>query len=252
MFRIVAQTVGREARDRRERRDVNRLGFHLVWPVSLVPSVARTRSFFSILLVLASSWTGLYTCPMLWRVMIVMGCLVLGWPGWSRAVEPVVLDVRTEPTGGVRSTATILFPVEPAIIERLLTDYAHWPELFDVRMRMAEIREQDGKVFTDIRIDHALLPGERRLLSETRILPTGELLTELKGGDFKQYRRFWKLTPVDDGAHTRAEFELVVEVDMMVPDWIVVVAMRRDLESHFRIMREKALAQQESQSGRSQ
>ena len=189
---------------------------------------------------------------MLWRVLIVMGCLVLGWSGWSPAAEPVVLDVRTEPTGGVRSTATILFPVEPAIIRGILTDYAHWPELFDVRMRMAEIREHDGKVFTDIRIDHALLPGERRLLSETRILPTGELLTELKGGDFKQYRRFWKLTPVDGGAHTRAEFELVVEVDMMVPDWIVVVAMRRDLESHFRIVREKALAQQESQLGRSQ
>ena len=189
---------------------------------------------------------------MLWRVMIVMGCLVLGWSGWSPAAEPVVLDVRTGPTGGVKATATIHFQVEPAIIRQLLTDYAHWPDLFDVRMRMAEIREQDGKVFTDIRIDHALLPGERRLLSETRILPTGELLTELKGGDFKQYRRFWKLIPVDGGAHTRAEFELVVEVDMMVPDWIVVVAMRRDLESHFRIVREKALAQQESQLGRSQ
>jgi hypothetical protein len=196
---------------------------------------------------------GLYTCGMLWRVMIVMGCLVLGWSGWSRAAEPVVLDVHTEPTGGVKATATILFPVEPAIIQRLLTDYAHWPDLFDVRMRMAEIREQDGKVFTDIRIDHALLPGERRLLSETRILPTGELLTELKGGDFRQYRRFWKLIPIDGGTHTKAEFELVVEVDMMVPDWIVVVAMRRDMETHFRIMREKALQiQQELQSNRPQ
>jgi hypothetical protein len=189
---------------------------------------------------------------MLWRVLIVMGCFVLGWCGWSRAAEPVVLDVRTELSGGVRATATILFPVEPAIIARLLTDYAHWPGLFDVRMRMAEIREQDGKVFTDIRIDHALLPGERRLLSETRILPTGELLTELKGGDFKQYRRLWKLIPIDGGTHTKAEFELVVEVDMMVPDWMAAMAMRRDLETHFRIIREKALAQQELQPGRSQ
>ena len=187
---------------------------------------------------------------MLWRAMIVMGCLVLGWSGSSRADEPVVLDVRTEPTGGVRATATILFPVEPAIIQRLLTDYAHWPELFDVRMRMAEVREQDGKAFTDIRIDHALLPGEQRLLSETRTLPTGELLTELKGGDFKQYRRFWKLIPVDGGAYTKAEFELLVEVDTVMPDWIVALAMRQDLESHFRILREKALAQQELQSGR--
>ena len=189
---------------------------------------------------------------MLWRAIIVMGCLLLGWSGWSLADEPVVLDVRTEPTGGVRATATILFPVEPAIIQRLLTDYAHWPELFDVRMRMAEVRVQDGKAFTDIRIDHALLPGERRLLSETRILPTGGILTELKGGDFMQYRRLWKLTPVDGGAHTKAEFELLVEVDWNMPDWMVALAMRRDLETHFRIVREKALAQQELQSGRSQ
>jgi len=173
--------------------------------------------------------------------MIVVGGLVLGWPGWSYAVEPVVLDVRTEPTGGVRAVATILFPVEPAIIQRMLTDYAHWPELFEVRMRMAEIREQDDKVFTDIRIEHTLLPGERRLLSETRGLPTGELLTELKGGDFKQYRRLWKLITVDGGAHTKAEFELVFEIDMMVPDWMIAAATRRDLETHFRIMREKAL-----------
>ena len=182
--------------------------------------------------------------------MIVVSCLVLGSSGWSHADEPVVLDVRTEPTGGVKATATILFPVEQAIIRQLLTDYAHWPDLFDVRMRMAEIRVQEGKVFTDIRIEHALLPGERRLLSETRALPTGGLLTELKGGDFKQYRRFWKLTPADSGAHTKAEFELLVEIDTIVPDWIVAAAMRRDLDTHFRIIREKALAQQELQSGR--
>ncbi len=183
----------------------------------------------------------LYTGAMLRYVMIVVGCLVLGLSGRSHAADPVVLDVRTESTGGIRATATILFPVEPAIIQRMLTDYARWPELFDMRMRMAEIREQDGKVFTDIRIDHAVLPGERRLLSETRALPTGGLLTELKGGDFKQYHRVWKLIPIDGGAHTKAEFELMVEIDTILPDWMVVVAMRRDLESHFRIMREKAL-----------
>jgi hypothetical protein len=184
---------------------------------------------------------------MLWRVMIVVGCLVFGCSGWSHAADPVVLDVRTEPAGGVKATATILFPVGSSIIERILTDYAHWPELFDVRMRMAEIREQDGKVFTDIRIDHALIPGERRLLSETRALSSGGLLTEMKGGDFKQYRRSWKLTPVGGGVHTKAEFELLVEIDTIVPDWMVAAAMKRDLESHFRIIREKALAQQARQ-----
>lgn len=192
---------------------------------------------------------GLYNRAMLWRVMIVMGCLVLAWTGWSHAAEPVVLDVHTEPNGGVRATATILFPAPVSVIQAILTDYAHWPEIFDGRMRMAELREQDGRAFTDIRIEHALLPGERRLLSETRTLPTGGLLTELKGGDFKQYRRLWKLNSADGGAHTKAEFELLVEIDMMAPDWMVALVMRRDLESHFRLVREKALAQVQ-QSGR--
>jgi hypothetical protein len=194
---------------------------------------------------------GLYTYAMLWRVTIIVGCLVLGWSGWSRAAESDVLDVRTEPTGGVRATATIFFPVPISVIQAILTDYAHWPELFEVRMRMAEVREEDGKAFTDIRIDHALLPGERRLMSETRILPTGVLLTELKGGDFKQYRRVWKLTPVEGGAHTKAEFDLLVEIDSSLPDWVVAMATRGDVKSHFRLVREKALAQA-LKSGRSQ
>jgi len=189
---------------------------------------------------------------MLWRAMIVMGCLLFGWSGWSLADEPVVLDVRTDPSGGVRATASILFPAPVSVIQAILTDYAHWPELFEGRMRVADLKVQDGVATTDLRIEHALLPGERRLVIESRMLPDGELVTDLKGGDFTRYHRRWKLTSVNGGAQTRADFELVVEVDMRVPDWMVAVGMRRDLKSHFRIVKEKALAQtqQELQSGR--
>jgi hypothetical protein len=158
------------------------------------------------------------------------------WPG-----EPVLLEVKTQPTGGVKARATILFPVEPGIIQQLLTDYAHWPELFDVRMRIAELREQNGTAYTDIRIDHSLLPGERRLICESRSLSGGGLLTELRGGDFKQYHRVWTLIPTEGGRQTRAEFELLVEIETIVPDWMIAVAMRRELETHFLIVREKAL-----------
>ncbi|MFO0706559.1 MAG: hypothetical protein U0412_06865 [Nitrospira sp.] len=178
----------------------------------------------------------------MWRgSFIVVGLVLCGWIRWAAAAEPVVLEVHPEPAGGVRAIATVLFPVEPAIIQRLLTDYAHWPDLFDTRMRMVEIREEAGLVFTDIRIDHALLPGERRLLSESRTLSGGGLVTELKGGDFKQYRRNWKLSPTEGGG-TKAEFELLVEIETIVPDWMVAVAMKRELETHFRIVREKGLA----------
>lgn len=175
-------------------------------------------------------------------IAIVVGVLLLAGPSRGSPGEAVILDVRTQPTGGVKATATVLFPVEPLVIQRLLTDYAHWPDLFDVRMRIAELREQDGRAFTDIRIDHSLLPGERRLLCESRALAGGGLLTELRGGDFKQYRRLWTLSPADGGAHTKAEFELLVEIDTIVPDWLVALAMRRELEAHFRIVQAKALA----------
>lgn len=171
---------------------------------------------------------------------IVVMCVLS--PIWCWAGDPVLLEVKTQPAGGVKASATVLFPVEPGIIQQLLTDYAHWPELFDVRMRIAELREQNGSVYTDIRIDHSLLPGERRLICESRSLPGGGLLTELRGGDFKQYRRVWTLTPTEGGTQTKAEFELFVEVETVVPDWVTAVAMRQELEAHFRIVKEKALA----------
>lgn len=172
-----------------------------------------------------------------------MMCLcLLFFPAVSRAGDLMALDVQPQPMGGIKATATLVFPVEPAVIQRILTDYRHWPDLFEVRMRIAELREQNGTAFTDIRIDHSLLPGERRLLCESRLLPAGGLLTELRGGDFKQYRRVWKLTAIEGGSRTRADFELLVEIETIVPDWLVALAMRQELEAHFRMVHQKARA----------
>lgn len=153
----------------------------------------------------------------------------------------MVLDVQPQSGGGVKAIASLVFPVEPAVIQRILSDYRHWPDLFEVRMRIADSREENGSAFTDIRIAHSLLPGERRLMCETRPIAGGGLLTELKGGDFKQYRRVWKLAPVEGGRHTKADFELMVEIETVVPDWMIAIAMRRELEAHFRMVSEKAL-----------
>lgn len=151
------------------------------------------------------------------------------------------LEVTKEPGGGVRATAQVLFPAKPAIVQALLTDYRHWPELFEVRMRVAELHIRDGAATVDLRIDHPLMPGERRLVTESQLLMNGGLVTELKGGDFKRYHRVWKLHPTLDGSQTRAEFELLVEIESLVPDWMVAIAMRQELEAHFRIVKQKAL-----------
>lgn len=171
--------------------------------------------------------------------------VLLSVAGWG--AEPVVtteadsLEVGTQSGGGIRATARVLFPAKPSIVQALLSDYRHWPELFEVRMRVADVHIHDGIATVDLRIDHPLMPGERRLVTESRTLPSGGLVTDLTGGDFKRYHRVWRLQPAGEGNQTRADFELTVEIESMVPDWMVAIAMRRELEAHFRIVKQKAL-----------
>jgi hypothetical protein len=62
------------------------------------------------------------------------------WPQSAIAApEADVLEVKTESGGGVRATAHVTFPAKPDVIQAMLTDYPRWPELFDIRMRMADI-----------------------------------------------------------------------------------------------------------------
>ncbi len=153
------------------------------------------------------------------------------------------LEVKTEPGGGIRATAHPLFPAKAEVIQALLADYSHWPDLFEVRMRVAELNIRDGVATIDLRIDHPVMPGERRLVTESRVLPNGGLVTDLKGGDFKRYHRVWKLQPAGEGNQTRADFELIVEPDSLAPDWLVAMVTRQELATHFRIVKQKALEQ---------
>ena len=166
-------------------------------------------------------------------------------PCWSGEVGSIQLLrpllVESLPEGGVKATATLLFPGSPSVLHSILTEYRKWPELFETRMRMVQVEERDGHVLTDVYISHALLPGEQRLLCESQILPGGGLVTDLKGGDFKQYHREWRLQAAGEGTQTRAEFELLVEPKIMIPDWLIAVAMERELTVHFRLVRQRAL-----------
>lgn len=181
---------------------------------------------------------------------VLLGCvsafvLALAAQTWSGEVGTIhllrPLLVQTDPGGGVKATATLLFPGSPSVLQSILTEYRKWPELFETRMRIAQVEEHDGHVLTDVYVSHALLPGEQRLLCESQVSPGGGLITDLKGGDFKQYHREWRLQAAGDGTQTRAEFELLVEPKIMIPDWLIAVAMERELTVHFRLVRQRAL-----------
>ena len=178
-------------------------------------------------------------------VLLVAVHVLLSIPVWEAdapaAADADGLEVKTEPGGGIRATAHPLFPAKPEVIQALLADYSHWPDLFEVRMRVAELNVQDGVATVDLRIDHPVMPGARRLVTESRILPNGGLVTDLKAGDFKRYHRVWKLQSAGEGSHTRADFELIVEPDSLAPDWLLAMVVRQELATHFRIVKQKAL-----------
>jgi ribosome-associated toxin RatA of RatAB toxin-antitoxin module len=177
---------------------------------------------------------------------LILFAVVLASTGWgmvnSLAAEADRLKVAVNSEGGVRATAQVFFPAGPDVVQALLADYLHWPDLFEVRMRVAELSIRDGVATVDLRIEHPLMPGERRLVTESRTLGSGGLVTDLKSGDFKRYHRVWKLTPAGE-QQTRADFELIVEIKSMVPDWLVAIATRQELDAHFRIVKQKALQQ---------
>lgn len=177
-----------------------------------------------------------------WFLTICVFQILLSCFAVSAQTSQDLLDVRTDPAGGVRAIARLTFPASPEVIQSMLTDYQHWPDLFEVRMRIVDVKIDQGVATTDLRIDHALLPGERRLVTESRAMPNGGIVTDLVGGDFKRYHRVWKFAPMKAGTETIADFELVVAIDSIVPDWLVALATRRELEAHFRIVKEKALA----------
>ena len=179
-----------------------------------------------------------------WSLTLLTMLLSALWPsGGHAAPSTETLEITTDPAGGVHATARLLFPAKPDVIQGLLTDYPRWPELFEVRMRLAEWHVRGGVATIDLRLEHALLPGERRLVTESRAVSGGGLVTDLIGGDFKRYHRVWTLRSAGGGNQTAAEFDLLFELDTLVPDWLIAVAVRQELESHFRIVKQKALEQ---------
>jgi hypothetical protein len=195
------------------------------------------------------------------RLPLAAGIFVLGFLPLIRPVPAAAvsdrekqeqIEVASEPGGGVRATARLHFDVPPSVIQQVLTDSENWPKLFGTPTRLASVDRRADRVVTDVYIRHPILPGERRLLCETRVLPEGGLVTSLIEGDFIRYLRTWRLSEAGAGTGeghgaTEAQFELVVEVKTLAPDWLVSIELKRQLEKHFRIVRETAAARAASQ-----
>ena len=184
-------------------------------------------------------------------VCLSAACLA-GWPLalLASGPSPPYLEIARDPAGGFHARSILHIPVPPAVVRAVLTDYEQWPELFNGRFRIVRLQRAPERVITELMILRSPLPGELRLLCETRTTPDGGLVTTLLDGDFKRYVRRWRFEPwqvgddtnVQRARGTEAVMELSLELETVVPDWIVVYNLRRQLLEHFRILHEKSLA----------
>jgi hypothetical protein len=157
-----------------------------------------------------------------------MAAVMFGMPVYAEDAPDTVLDIRDDPAGGKKVAATLRIAAPPDAVRAVLSDYERWPDLFDGRFRMAKLERLNGRVVTDLLITRWPWPGEMRLIE----------------GNFKRYRRHWRFIPEPNGraVHTRAELEMLVDIDSWVPDWLFATMLRRDLEAHFKILRDRAVA----------
>lgn len=174
-----------------------------------------------------------------WLVCIGL-VLIAGPPALAeKATEPHLM-IWPDPAGGVRMMASVQIPASPQVVQAVLTDYQAWPSLFGSGMRLAHLERANGRVVTDLYIKRPLLPGELRLLCETEERPDGGS-TRLVGGDFRRYLRTWTLRSDGEPEVTRADFEVLVEVKTWMPDWLVMLSLRHEMEDHFEILRARAV-----------
>ena len=161
------------------------------------------------------------------------------------------LEVEEDAAGGLRARAVLLLPVPPQVVLAVLTDYEHWPGLFGDRIRITRLERSEERVITDLQIKRVFLPGELRLLCETREKSDGTLVTSLIEGDFKQYARRWMISTGRKGDRnsTRAEMELRFELDSWMPNWLVTVGLRSELEEHFHLLHDRVVERFKKESG---
>ena len=166
---------------------------------------------------------------------MVMNVLLVGLVfGMNPDRASADLDIQIDENGTATVKALLELPGTPSITHDVLTDYDQWPTLFPAGLRLATIRREPDRVVTDLYVQARVLPGELRLMIETREPRPGQLDAHFLAGDFQRYERTWRLSPAVNGTRTKAELDMLIQLKQWAPHWLVATLLRQDLEEHFR------------------
>lgn len=125
-----------------------------------------------------------------------------------------------------KAVITADIDVTPALLMGVITDFARYPE-FIGDMEESVILRRDADEWT-VRF---VLRVIRRLEYTLTLVRHSDLhLTwALVEGVFKANTGAWRLEPLDDGARTRATYELELDLGMFVPGSVMKTLVERNL-----------------------
>lgn len=124
-----------------------------------------------------------------------------------------------------------------AVVMATITDFAAYPS-FLPDMRSAEVLRQGDGVW-EVRFTVSLI---RELVYTLKLTAVGPNLLRwtLLEGAFRSNEGSWELTPLDDGARTRADYRIDLSVGIYVPGNIIRSLVDRGLPDTLRRFKAEA------------
>jgi coenzyme Q-binding protein COQ10 len=134
---------------------------------------------------------------------------------------------------------SVLVKVSPERFMALVTDFAAYPR-FLPEMEEATVLRQEGDVWV-VRFAIRVVRRLEYTLRLEKLSPT-RLRWSLVEGMFKANNGGWQLSPAADGAHTRADYEIALEIGMFVPGSVLKTLVETSLPATLEAFRREAEA----------
>ena len=147
-------------------------------------------------------------------------------------------------------TAELKLLAPPSTTYQVLSDYAHWPDLFPRHPVIQRISRDRNRVQVAMQIPAQYIPVNLELVTSTLESPPHRLETTLVKGDFDRYDWTWDLSQSPSDAMTIAMLTLIVQPSIWIPEWLLRWFLESEITTHFHLLREQVLARhQEQQRG---
>ena len=175
--------------------------------------------------------------------------LLLAFLCWETCATSTAFSQDSSSTVSVNITeegvavvqAQVNLDASPSLVFSVLTDYAHWPDLFPQKPVINSINTTENQTIVDMAVPVFFLPINFELVTATKEEAPDRIETHLVKGDFEAYAWVWEFTSSPDPDHTHATLSLSVKPAIWAPQWFLRWMIEKDIQEHLLMLQQKVL-----------